>query len=453
MSFLLLIASTLLAAAAYESSKSTDKEGGGNKGGNPFTNAAMDDPGLLGLSLLYVIQLSGLGQWTVRQSAELENQMVSVERVLEYTKLPQEDALVSPGGLSIAVDNSNAGGNDGTSDVRSSEAMVWDPLTRPRPKQWPLRGSIVAENLVVSYRPGLEPTLKGLSFVIEAGERVGIVGRTGAGKSSLMMAMLRLVEPRPPSPTTTDQQKNEDGTVSDGGGDDDDDLEAGRLERGGRILIDGTDTALCGLHDLRHGISVIMQQPFLFAASVRENLDPFGRHSGGEEDAVLWAALRDVQMDRAVRDLPGGLDCQVAESGQNFSVGEQQLLCLARAFLEETRVLLVDEATASIDQATDAVIQRVIRTKFKGCTVIAVAHRLSTVIDSDRILVLNDGRVAENDHPHILLTSAISKIDGKGAFESMVEECGPAMAEELRKYAADAYRKKNKNHNERAQSP
>lgn len=169
----------------------------------------------------------------------------------------------------------------------------------------------------------------------------------------------------------------------------------------------------------------------------------------------MWAALRDVQMEAAVRALPGGLSSPVAESGQNFSVGEQQLLCLARAFLEDTRVLLVDEATASIDQATDAVVQRVIRTKFVGCTVIAVAHRLSTVIDSDRILVLSDGHVVENGHPHDLLNKNDHHHDNQhhhhhqqskdevvegvstGAFASMVDECGPAMAAQLRRSAAE----------------
>ncbi|XP_013196145.2 ATP-binding cassette sub-family C member 4 [Amyelois transitella] len=315
----------------------------------------------IGLAITQSISLTGIFQWGMRQSAEMENQMTSVERVLEYTKLPQEPALQTP------------------EEKRPSHG-------------WPREGAINFQNLSMKYAPEGSYVLHKLTFNIKPQEKIGIVGRTGAGKSSIIQALFRLAY----------------------------------LE--GTISIDDVDISSLGLHDLRQKISIIPQEPVLFSGTLRKNLDPFNNYP----DDVLLNALNNVEMQ--MQEDEGILYYQVAEGGSNFSVGERQLVCLARAIVNNDRILVLDEATANVDAQTDALIQTAIREHFRHCTVLTIAHRLNTVIDSDKILVLDAGKLIEFEHPHILLQNK------KGAFRKMVAETGPAMAQLLHQQAAQSYK-------------
>jgi ABC-type multidrug transport system fused ATPase/permease subunit len=237
-------------------------------------------------------------------------------------------------------------------------AERWEGVSKPA--AWPAAGRITFDDLELRYRPDLPPVVRGLSLEILPGEKVGIVGRTGSGKSTLLLGLYRILEPS-----------------------------------GGRILIDAVDTSALALADLRSSLAIIPQEPVLFRGTVRKNLDPFGELS----DEALWSALDKAESRALVERLPGGLGGVVHDGGLNFSVGQRQLLCLARAVLKGSRVLLMDEATASVDVATDALIQKTVRETFRDATVLTIAHRLTTVMDADRVMVLEAGRVVEFDDP------------------------------------------------------
>ncbi|XP_071953210.1 ATP-binding cassette sub-family C member 4-like [Antedon mediterranea] len=322
--------------------------------------------GTVGLSLTYALTLLSFFQWVVRQSAELENLMTSTERVLEYTNVKSEAALESH--------------------------------SKP-PSDWPKDGSITFEDLSLSYYDGGPLVLKNLNCNIHAKEKVGIAGRTGAGKSSIMTALLRLAEPS------------------------------------GTVTIDGVLINDLGLHDLRNSISIIPQDPVLFSGSLRRNLDPFEEHT----EVELWEALEEVQLKTFVSEFPEKLEAEVTEGGTNFSVGQRQLLCLARAILRHTRILIVDEATANVDIKTDTLIQATIREKFEHCTVLTIAHRLNTIMDSDRIMILDQGRIAEFDEPFVLLQK------NDGFLKKMVSKCGQTEAANLLDIAREKYNKNNSN--------
>jgi ABC-type multidrug transport system fused ATPase/permease subunit len=193
-------------------------------------------------------------------------------------------------------------------------------------------------------------------------QKVGIAGRTGAGKSSLIAALFRMPDPR------------------------------------GKVLIDGVDLGLLDIQAARRAMAVITQDPVLFAGSLRKNLDPFDKF----DDDAIWTALEEVQLKVKIQDLKGGLNFTLAESGMSLSVGERQLLCLARALLQRCKILIMDEATANVDFKTDRLIQQVIRVKFSNCTVLTIAHRLNTIMDYDKVLVMNQGHVVEFDTPRAL---------------------------------------------------
>jgi ATP-binding cassette subfamily C (CFTR/MRP) protein 4 len=246
------------------------------------------------------------------------------------------------------------------------------------------------DQLKLRYDPDLPWVLNGLSFDVPPGCKVGVVGRTGAGKSSLISAFFRL----------TDWE--------------------------GGIKIDGVNIQDIGLQDLRSKISSIPQEPYLFSGTVRRNLDPFGVLN----DQDMLDAIAKVQLDRR---LEKGLDESIDEGSTNFSVGERQLLCLARAIVRKDRLLVLDEATANVDHQTDALIQATIRNEFKESTVFVVAHRLNTIIDSDLLIVMDRGRVVEADSPHQLLN------DPNTTFSKMVNEVGGTMASELRETARQAH--------------
>nr|XP_020443413.1 LOW QUALITY PROTEIN: multidrug resistance-associated protein 4-like [Monopterus albus] len=318
------------------------------------------DAGSVGLALTYSVTLMGMFQWGVRQSAEVENMMTSVERVVEYTELESE--------------------------------APWETQKRP-PPDWPSKGLVTFDRVSFSYSADGPPVLKDLRAVFRPKEKVGIVGRTGAGKSSLVSALFRLSEPQ------------------------------------GKIYIDGVVTSEIGLHDLRQKMSIIPQDPVLFTGSVRKNLDPFNQHT----DEQLWNALQEVQLKSVVEELPAKLETVLAESGSNFSVGQRQLVCLARAILRKNRILIIDEATANVDPRTDELIQKTIREKFQECTVLTIAHRLNTIIDSDRILVLDAGKITAYDDPYTLLQ------DPDGIFYKMVQQTGKQEAAALLELAKHAY--------------
>ncbi|KAL7131136.1 hypothetical protein ABFS83_13G178600 [Erythranthe nasuta] len=309
----------------------------------------------MGLLLSYALNITSLLTAVLRLASLAENSFNAVERVGTYIDLPCE----GPG----VIENN-----------------------RPLPG-WPSAGSIRFEDVVLRYRPELPPVLHGISFTISPSDKVGIVGRTGAGKSSMLNALFRIVE----------------------------------LERG-RVLIDDCDISKFGLTDLRKVLGIIPQSPVLFSGSVRFNLDPFNEHN----DADLWEALERAHLKDVIRRNSLGLDAEVSEAGENFSVGQRQLLSLSRALLRRSKILVLDEATAAVDVRTDALIQKTIREEFRSCTMLIIAHRLNTIIDCDKVLLLDAGQVVEFDSPETLLHRENS------AFSKMVQSTGAANAEYLR---------------------
>ncbi|XP_065085907.1 ATP-binding cassette sub-family C member 4-like [Ochlerotatus camptorhynchus] len=323
--------------------------------------------GNVGLAITQVFNLIFMCQWGMRQTAELENQMTSVERVVEYAEVESEPPLETV-----------------------------DPQKKPA-ADWPSKGSIEFEYFSLRYSQDSDLVLKDLHLVIEAREKVGIVGRTGAGKSSIIQALFRLAV-------------NE-----------------------GLIKVDEVDIGGLGLHDLRKKISIIPQDPILFSGKVRDNLDPFGQHADGE----MWRSLELVELKDVVQRMDGGLDAKMSDGGSNFSMGQRQLVCLARAILRNNKILILDEATANVDPETDKLVQRTIRDQFGECTVLTIAHRLHTVMDSDRVLVMDAGRAVEFGHPHELLKQP------KGFLRKLVAQTGDATAAQL---AAIAEKNFNKRH-------
>ncbi|KAL0104962.1 hypothetical protein PUN28_016536 [Cardiocondyla obscurior] len=326
-------------------------------------NDSLDDS-KAGLAISQSLILIGCLQYGIKQSTETMSLMISVERVLQYTNIPQESQI--------------------TSDD-------------PPPPTWPSQGRLILKDVSMKYHKDDSPVLKNLNVSIEPGWKVGVVGRTGAGKSSLISALFRLF--------------NEG------------------LE--GEIKIDGRDTSTVSLSELRNKISIIPQEPVLFSETLRYNLDPFNQY----DDMKLWEVLRQVELNDVT------LDHDIFYGGHNFSVGQRQLICLARAILRNNRLLVLDEATANIDSHTDALIQNTIRSTFKECTVITIAHRLNTIIDSDRIIVMENGSIMEFGCPYELLHDKPNSY-----FSQMVEKTGTQMAYSLLQQAKRACQKNNDNY-------
>ncbi|NWT45609.1 MRP3 protein, partial [Chroicocephalus maculipennis] len=304
--------------------------------------------GLVGLSVSYALQVTLSLNWMVRMTSELETNIVAVERIKEYSETETEAPWIIEG--------------------------------KSPPEDWPSKGELEFVNYCVRYRKGLDLVLKGLNLHIHGGEKIGIVGRTGAGKSSMTLCLFRI-------------------------------LEAVK----GEIKIDGVKISEIGLHDLRSRLTIIPQDPVLFSGTLRMNLDPFNKYS----DEEIWKALELSHLKRFVSSQPSMLDYECSEGGENLSVGQRQLVCLARALLRKTRILILDEATAAIDLETDDLIQMTIRTQFEDCTVLTIAHRLNTIMDYTRVLVLDNGTIAEFDTPASLIAS-------KGIFYSMAKDAGLA---------------------------
>uniref|UniRef100_A0A8C6TDA5 Si:ch211-221f10.2 n=1 Tax=Neogobius melanostomus TaxID=47308 RepID=A0A8C6TDA5_9GOBI len=299
-----------------------------------------------GLAISYAVQLTGLFQFTVRLLAETEARFTSVERISHYIKNLDSEA-----------------------PRQSSQKSA------PAPS-WPQQGQITFQNVEMCYRHDLPLVLKQLSFNILPHETIGIVGRTGSGKSSLGVALFRLVE-----------------------------------LTGGSITIDGVNIAQIGLDDLRSKLAIIPQEPVLFIGTVRSNLDPWDQYS----DSEIWEALEKTHIREMVNQLPHSLLSEVTENGDNFSVGERQLLCVARALLRNSKILILDEATAAIDTETDRLIQETIRSAFGSCTTLIIAHRLNTVMNCSRVMVLDKGQILEFDKPAFLLA------DENSRFRAMIE--------------------------------
>ncbi|CAO3570405.1 unnamed protein product [Mortierella alpina] len=324
-------------------------------------NAKSLDPSLVGLALSYALNMTNVIAVLVRTASEVQNQFVSVERIQEYSQLPVEAPLET--GVRI-------------------------------PEDWPQQGRVAFKGFSARYREGLDLCIRDATFTIEPREKVGIVGRTGAGKSSLTLALFRIIEAADSFWAIASDPSARDHAIDHYGS-----ANGQRGIPGGSIEIDGIDISTLGLRTLRQHLSIIPQDPTLFAGTVRDNLDPFQEL----EDAVLWQALERAHLKEHISSLAGGLSFHVAQNGDNFSVGQRSLICLARALLRKTKVLILDEATAAVDVETDDLIQKTIRREFKDRTVLTIAHRIKTVTDSDKILVLEKGRVEEFEAPSVLL--------------------------------------------------
>ncbi|KAJ1327578.1 ATP-binding cassette subfamily C (CFTR/MRP) member 1 [Microdochium nivale] len=333
-------------------------------------------PALAGFALSFALDFSASVMWSIRHYATIELEMNAAERIVEYTELPTESLE----------------GNDA-------------------PATWPTEGRVELNDLVVSYADDLPPVLKGLTFTVNSNERVGVVGRTGAGKSSLTLALFRFLE-----------------------------------AQSGSVYIDGLDISKIKLHDLRSRLAIIPQDPVLFSGTVRSNLDPFDNHtdaelldclarvhlisdnetlpSSGTETPVPGGATTPNSLAKKNTNIFRKLSSPISEGGLNLSQGQRQLLCLARAIVSRPKVMVLDEATSAVDMSTDALIQRSIREEFGGSTLLVIAHRLSTIADFDRILVLSDGKVAEYGSPSELWNLKPKDGGEFGMFRAMCEESG-----------------------------
>ncbi|KAK8569581.1 hypothetical protein V6N13_046631 [Hibiscus sabdariffa] len=288
--------------------------------------------GFIGMALSYGLSLNMSLVFSIQNQCTIANYIISVERLNQYMHIP-------------------------------SEAPEVIEESRP-PSNWPTVGKVDIRDLQIRYRPDSPLVLRGISCTFQGGHKIGIVGRTGSGKTTLISALFRLVEPA-----------------------------------GGKIIVDGIDISTVGLHDLRSRFGIIPQDPTLFNGTVRYNLDPLSQHS----DQEIWEVLDKCQLREAVQEKENGLDSLVVEDGSNWSMGQRQLFCLGRALLRRSRVLVLDEATASIDNATDLILQKTIRTEFADCTVITVAHRIPTVMDCTMVLAISDGKLVEYDEPTKLM--------------------------------------------------
>lgn len=307
------------------------------------------EPGIVGLSITYALEVTFIMNSMVRNASEVEANIVSAERIQEYIKEEQEAPWT-------------------TDTTKKSPA-----------NSWPDRGCIKFNKYQSRYRPGLELVLKGITCEVKAGEKVGIVGRTGAGKSSLTLGLFRIVE-----------------------------------AAGGSIEIDKVNIAEIGLHELRGKLTIIPQDPVVFGGTLRMNLDPFSEHS----DTDVWKAIQNAHLEDYVKAQASALYTTIDEGGSNLSVGQRQLVCLARALLRKSRILVLDEATAAVDLDTDNLIQETIRREFADCTILTIAHRLNNIMDSDRVMVLDKGFIAEFSTPSELLSNKHS------IFYGMAEDAG-----------------------------
>lgn len=310
--------------------------------------ASDSDVSLVGLALMYAIKMSKILPWTVKHMSHLEDALLSVESVLQYFNNEREAS--------------------------------WQTQSHHKLEHsWPSEGMIEFVNYSCRYRPGLDLAIRGMNLKILAAAKVGIVGRTGAGKSTIASAVLRLVEASE-----------------------------------GVILIDDLDIKPIGLHDLRTRITIIPQDSLLMSGTVRWNLDPTSRSS----DEEIWHCLQVAHLHDVVSKLPQQLDHTVSEGGNNFSSGQKQLFCLARALLRKSKIVIMDEAMSAVDEVTERLVLEILRREFRQCTVITIAHRLKTILNCDQIIVMDNGRVAETGTPSDLMMLENSM------FRSLVQTAG-----------------------------
>nr|APD26530.1 ATP-binding cassette transporter subfamily C member 1 X7 protein [Brachionus koreanus] len=308
--------------------------------------------GLAGLSISISLSISSNLNWFVRTVSEFEANITSVERIIEYFEIKHEPE--------------------------------WTNENKPD-KSWPQKGNIIFDDYSIKYRQELDWVLRRLNFSVMPGEKIGIVGRTGAGKSSLTLGLFRMLE-----------------------------------FYSGAILIDDIDIEKIGLHDLRHKLTIIPQESVIFSGTIRMNLDPFEIYS----DEEIWKALEQAHLKDYVKGLEKQLEHECSEDGSNLSVGQKQLVCLARALLRKTKILILDEATAAVDHNTDELIQQTIRNQFNDCTVLTIAHRLNTILDYSRILVLDNGRIVEFDTPKNLIANPNSLFHSMAYHAGLIKKKG-----------------------------
>jgi ATP-binding cassette subfamily C (CFTR/MRP) protein 1 len=320
--------------------------------------------GLAGLTLVYALDVTKYMEHGTNMASELETKMNAVERIVEYLDKPLESSHDTDASVALGI-----------------------------PVDWPKKGKLEVDNLSMRYRPGLPLVLKNLTFTVNSGEKVGICGRTGSGKSSMFVALFRIVEPAT-----------------------------------GTVRLDGIDIRTLGLRDLRSKMAMIPQDPFMFAGSIRSNLDPFDEH----QDDAVWEVLEKVGLRPMVDKSAKRLDMEVIDNGANFSLGQRQLLCMGRALLRQSRVLMMDEATASVDMDSDALIQKTVREAFSDCTTLTIAHRLNTIMDSDKVAFLDRGELVEYGEPDQLLKNKIGK------FSALVSGSGSKRNEDFLRNLASA---------------
>jgi len=333
---------------------------------------------LVGLSLLFLLQIGEETGYVIRQTLSVDMNMQSAQRMLEYCEIDSE----------------------GVHENKLADMKIVE-------KRWPMEGQIEFNNVFLRYKSGLDYALNGLSFKVEGGCKVACVGRTGAGKSSIIQALFRMVE----------------------------------IEKEGWISIDGMNIKEIGLNLLRSKLSIIPQTPVVFSGTIRRNLDPFAEYT----DAELWNALEEVSLKKMIMRLEKGLETDMTVSSSVFSVGQKQLICLARVILMKSKVLILDEATANVDMETDEFIQRKIMEKFAECTVLTIAHRLITIANYDKVIVMDKGRMVEFDSPYELLVEKVGdeRISRReGIFVDMVKNTGSRMAEKIFGIARNCYMRK-----------